>query len=130
MSTTCRRRAHARSNASTSASSMPSSRILFSPSIATPSPSPSSMPLMRIGGGDKLQRSTLVGVSERLLLVARRHAYLDRQQPDLKKVHVIGLRCVVLAVQHTCAGAHPLHVARADRGPRAHRVLMRERALE
>ena len=48
--------------------------------------------------------------------------------PDLQEMHWLALRGVELAVADAAAGAHALHVARADGRAVAHRVLVRELA--
>src|SRR5919108_845011 len=60
--------------------------------------------------GDETEPAAALGVAERLLLVAGRDAGAGRLDPDLQQMDRLGLRCVVLAVGHAGARAHPLHV--------------------
>ncbi len=65
-----------------------------------------------------------------LFLIARSHVGLVRFDPDLEEVDQLVLRRVVFAMPHARAGAHALHVPGADHRAVAHRVLVREPALE
>jgi hypothetical protein len=53
-----------------------------------------------------------------------------RLDPDLQEMHELAIRGVVFAVANAGARAHALHVARPDHGAVAHRILVRQRALE
>ena len=68
--------------------------------------------------------------SPKNLLVARREALLLGDDPDLEKVHGLGLGCVELAVADAGAGRHALDVARLDDRAGAEAVAMLERALQ
>src|SRR6185503_5788726 len=74
--------------------------------------------------------SMLRGIVERLLLIARCKAFLLRNDPDLKEVHRLRLRCVEFAVANASAGRHALNIARPDHGTCAYAVLMFQSSLE
>jgi hypothetical protein len=87
-------------------------------------------PSAAVGRGHQAQLAALLGLGERLLLVAGRDAGDVGLDPDLQEVrHLLG-RVVELAVLHAGAGAHALHVAGRDALDVAHAVLVREVALQ
>src|SRR3954471_2288511 len=83
-----------------------------------------------VRGRNQAQPAALVRGREMLLLVGRRDAALRGLDPDLQEMRDALLVLVELAVGHAAAGAHALHVAGNDHRARAHRVLVRERAVE
>src|SRR5262249_18399604 len=70
--------------------------------------------LRRVGGCNQPEHASLVGRWDCLLLVARTNAVALRRDPDLQKVSRLVLGQVELAMRHTRAGAHALHIARRN----------------
>lgn len=83
-------------------------------------------PLRAVRGGHQAQRALFLLWAEHLLLITRSNPALPRHDPDLQKVHRVGLGCVVFAVEDATASTHALHVPRLDDGPVAHGVLVRQ----
>jgi hypothetical protein len=83
-----------------------------------------------VGREDQAQPAAFVLGGEVLLLVARRQASGSGHEPDLKEVHGLAARGVLLAVHHAAASAHSLHVAGADHRAVAHVVFVLQGALE
>src|SRR3984957_17413871 len=79
---------------------------------------------------DQPQAATPLRGTEVALFVAPLDAALVRHDPDLQEVHRLAVRGVELAVLYAAARAHALHVARADGGTVAHRILVRQAARQ
>jgi hypothetical protein len=72
--------------------------------------------------------AALLFVGKIRLLVARLDVQAIGNDPDLQQMHHLSRRRVELAVADAAAGAHHLHVARADDRTVTHRVAVFERA--
>src|ERR1700730_10028224 len=83
-----------------------------------------------VGRPHQTQPATLLGIREGFLLIARRDPLPIGYNPNLQKVHRLGLRVVEFAVANAGACRHDLHVARPDHRPGADAVLVLERAFE
>src|ERR1051325_3282593 len=79
---------------------------------------------------NQAQLPTSVILGKRLLLVTRLKVDRVRQDPDLQQVHALGIRRILLAVSHTSARTHPLHVAGTNDRTIAHAVFVFERTFE
>src|SRR5260370_36200865 len=83
-----------------------------------------------VARGDEPQPSAPLVERKSALLIARFEAGRVRYDPDLQKMHRLGLRVIIFAVQDPGAGAHPLDLARSDHRAGAETVLMLECTLE
>src|ERR1700716_2848760 len=87
-------------------------------------------PVAPIGARNQAQLTAFLRGTEILFFIARRNAKLVRLDPDLQEMRLPVRRMVEFGMPYPRAGAHALHVARADRAAVAHAVLMPELTLE
>src|SRR5258708_1051767 len=105
-------------------------RFIVSFSSSTQRPTTTHRPPTPVGGSDEAPRTAPRGLVESLLFVARRDSANARFDPDLQEMDRVALGGVVFAVGDAGPRAHALHVAGPDDRAIAHRIAVREPALE
>src|SRR5262252_4669681 len=77
-----------------------------------------------VAGAYEAQPAALFGIGERLLVVTGGDTLAGRYDPNLQKVHRLGLRVIDLAMANASTGRHDLHLARPDDRSGADAVLV------